>query len=52
MAKYELLTKEHLEHFIETVEKANPDEATSMALELLEYRRAYGPLGCQWLESE
>lgn len=21
-----------------------------MAMEILEYRRAYGPLGCEWLE--
>ena len=28
------------------------DYMTSMALELQEYRRIHGPLGCQWLSDE
>ena len=51
--KYLLLTTEHIEAIAEESPKETPakqDEIVSMAMEVLEYRRAYGPLGCTYLE--
>jgi hypothetical protein len=50
MTRHYLLSEEEL------VEHAHGDFSTSygtsMALELLQYRRLYGPLGCEWLSDE
>jgi hypothetical protein len=50
-----LLTNQELEKIVDTDEVNNiPDSIIRvmkvMAVEILEYRRAYGPLGCEWLE--
>ncbi len=65
MAKYELLTQEHLEEILHIASTSSrtpfldyleaditpEDHIASMALELLEYRKIHGPLGCDWLEN-
>ena len=59
MAKYELLTQEHLEEIQDAASGRSKnvpvdvsiDHIASMALELLEYRKIHGPLGCDWLEN-
>lgn len=50
-----LLTNQELEKIVHTDEVNGIQESTLkvmkvMAMEILEYRRAYGPLGCEWLE--
>ena len=55
MDRYLLLTEDELQEIID--KERLPVMATkhyflSMALELREYRKIYGPLGCQWLANE
>lgn len=47
--RYLLLTNEELH---EIIEFSTNDRMVSMALELEEYRRIMGPLGCQWLDAK
>lgn len=63
--KYLLLSDEHVQAIAEGEVLHTPthpnhgaykasvtrDESISMAMELMEYRKIYGPLGCAWLEN-
>lgn len=66
--KYELLSQELLqglcdnaanpktsaENFLDFLDSCTTPHhfVASMSLELLEYRKLYGPLGCTWLEKK
>ena len=55
MARYLLLTDDELTEIVQQEGQSDAKPLahymTSMALELQEYRKIHGPLGCQWLSA-